>query len=165
MTKNHQYRNPDKRCHYPWTSSPTEFCWAYANHVDERGQPEDMEQICKECEHWKETPTMENKPELSARDVDRLWALAAVQTLSIDDVNRLVTRFLKLRENAESVLGTLDNLCWTHGMRCVTPDGPGMVWAVRNGNIAVKMDSQKGDELAVYSPDELKHINKKDSSP
>jgi len=30
------YKNPDKRCTYPFTCDPLGYCWAYAHHVDGR---------------------------------------------------------------------------------------------------------------------------------
>ena len=46
------YRNPDKRCTYPFTPDPLGYCWSYANHVDGTERFEDMDKICPGCEFW-----------------------------------------------------------------------------------------------------------------
>ncbi len=46
------YRNPDKRCSYPFICAPMGYCWAYANHVDKTPKFEDMSKICPGCEFW-----------------------------------------------------------------------------------------------------------------
>ena len=48
------YRNPDKRCVYPFEPNPVGYCWAYAHHVDGTERFEDMGKICPSCEYWKE---------------------------------------------------------------------------------------------------------------
>jgi len=45
-----KYRNPDKRCGYPFTPDPCGYCWSYAHHVDDTEGYEDMERICPGCE-------------------------------------------------------------------------------------------------------------------
>jgi len=51
--KINSYRNPDKRCSYPFTCGPLGYCWSYANHVDKTSKFENMETICKKCEYWR----------------------------------------------------------------------------------------------------------------
>jgi len=46
------YENLDPRCQYPSTSR-WDYCWAYAHHVDGTPGYEDLEAICRKCEHWK----------------------------------------------------------------------------------------------------------------
>jgi RecJ-like exonuclease len=46
-----KYRNPDKRCHYPF--QPIDYCWSYAGLVDKRATEKEIEQFCKGCEFWK----------------------------------------------------------------------------------------------------------------
>ena len=47
-----KYRNPDKRCGYPFTPDPAGYCWSYANHVDGKVGFEDMESICEGCDRF-----------------------------------------------------------------------------------------------------------------
>ena len=49
------YKNPDKRCTYPFTCDPLGYCWSYANYVDGDERFKDIEAICKNCEMWKPT--------------------------------------------------------------------------------------------------------------
>lgn len=51
-----KYRNPDKRCKYPFTAEPLGYCWSYANHVDGDEKFQDMEAICKTCDLWEVMP-------------------------------------------------------------------------------------------------------------
>ena len=49
------YRNPDRRCTYPFEPNALGYCWSYANFVDGTfpwaNKP--MESTCKGCELWK----------------------------------------------------------------------------------------------------------------
>jgi len=47
-----KYKNPDKRCNFPFEDNAFGYCWSYACHVDGEQEFEDMEKICKGCEHW-----------------------------------------------------------------------------------------------------------------
>jgi len=49
-----KYRNPDRRCTYPFTPDPVGYCWSYACHVDGESRFEDMLKICAGCECWKD---------------------------------------------------------------------------------------------------------------
>jgi hypothetical protein len=53
-----KYRNPDKRCQYPFEPNPLGYCWSYAHHVDGVDEKfRDIESICRSgCMFW-ETPT------------------------------------------------------------------------------------------------------------
>jgi len=45
-----KYRNPDKRCGYPFSPDPCGYCWSFAHHVDGTKGYEDMEKICHGCD-------------------------------------------------------------------------------------------------------------------
>ena len=47
-----KYKNPDKRCKYPFTCDPLGYCWSYAHHVDGTPSFENMDSICPSCELW-----------------------------------------------------------------------------------------------------------------
>jgi hypothetical protein len=49
------YENTDPRCTYPFTPDPLGYCWSFAHHIDKTKGYEDIEEICKNCECWKET--------------------------------------------------------------------------------------------------------------
>jgi hypothetical protein len=49
-----KYRNPDKRCAYPWGPGGAGYCWSFANHVDGDKKFKDLSTICPGCEMWKE---------------------------------------------------------------------------------------------------------------
>ena len=54
------YRNPDKRCTYPWSPGKFGYCWSFALHVDGVHSSEHMAKICPGCECWdpkREVPT------------------------------------------------------------------------------------------------------------
>ena len=59
--KINSYRNPDKRCTYPFTCDPVGYCWSYATHVDGNEKYKDIESICKGCEMWTESPEFEGE--------------------------------------------------------------------------------------------------------
>ena len=49
------YRNPDKRCTYPFSPDPLGYCWSYAEYVDGNSgkkTSDDMKKICRGCECW-----------------------------------------------------------------------------------------------------------------
>lgn len=48
------YKNPDKRCKYPWELSPLGYCWGYATEKDKRTKQENIiKRLCtKGCECW-----------------------------------------------------------------------------------------------------------------
>ncbi len=56
------YRNPDKRCKYPWQLGNLGYCWGYANWLDiknkdkgilgEYSKFESYMELCKDCEYW-----------------------------------------------------------------------------------------------------------------
>jgi len=48
-----KYRNPDPRCKYPFTPDPLNYCWGYAEKVDEGASKKEIEQFCEGCEYWK----------------------------------------------------------------------------------------------------------------
>ncbi len=48
-----KYRNPDKRCQYPWTNGPVGYCWLYAGKVDEKATKKEIEKFCSKCDMWK----------------------------------------------------------------------------------------------------------------
>ena len=48
-----RYRNPDKRCGYPFQPTPDGYCWAYSKHVDRVAGFGNMMEICGDCQHWK----------------------------------------------------------------------------------------------------------------
>lgn len=48
------YKNPDKRCTYPFTCEVLGYCWSFAHHIDKTPGYENIEAICKGCEYWKE---------------------------------------------------------------------------------------------------------------
>jgi len=45
-----EYRNPDSRCLYPFSSDLFKYCWGYACHVIEKKKGK---YDCKECSYWK----------------------------------------------------------------------------------------------------------------
>jgi len=47
-----KYRNPDRRCTYPFTPDPVGYCWTYAHHVD--GTPGFENPECVGCECFEE---------------------------------------------------------------------------------------------------------------
>ena len=49
------YKNPDKRCDYPFTCGPLGYCWSFAHHIDGTKGYEDMDKICPGCECWAES--------------------------------------------------------------------------------------------------------------
>ena len=46
-----KYRNPDKRCSYPWSDDAMGYCWTYAGKVDEIEEI-NMDYNCKGCEYF-----------------------------------------------------------------------------------------------------------------
>jgi hypothetical protein len=48
-----KYRNPDKRCTYPFSDCAVGYCWSYAHYVDGNPAFKDIEKICNRCEFWK----------------------------------------------------------------------------------------------------------------
>lgn len=50
-----KYRNPDRRCCYPFTNDPIGYCWSFACHVDGDPRWADMEMICTNCELWRDS--------------------------------------------------------------------------------------------------------------
>ena len=52
MDKENKYKNPDKRCTYPYDKSPVGYCWAYANHIDRIKGFSDIGKKCKKCEYF-----------------------------------------------------------------------------------------------------------------
>lgn len=49
-----KFKNPDKRCTYPFTPDIAGYCWSYAHHIDGTKGWENIENICLKCEYWKE---------------------------------------------------------------------------------------------------------------
>jgi hypothetical protein len=47
-----KYKNPDKRCTYPFADNALGYCWSYACYVDGERAFEYIEKICKGCEYW-----------------------------------------------------------------------------------------------------------------
>lgn len=54
-----RYKNPDKRCHYPFEPNVFGYCWMYSSYIDNGAKfliPRElnsMEEICHSCEFWK----------------------------------------------------------------------------------------------------------------
>jgi len=61
-----KYRNPDRRCNYPFDPSPLGYCWSFASYIDggekwlkqrsdiEKKEFKTMEDICRGCDRWNE---------------------------------------------------------------------------------------------------------------
>lgn len=49
-----KYRNPDRRCTYPFEPCAAGYCWGYANFVDGNKPWADrpMEKNCQRCDMW-----------------------------------------------------------------------------------------------------------------
>ncbi len=64
----HKYQNPDPRCSHH--ARVTDYCWAYAHHIEGTPDYEDMEQICRgkhflskeSCEYWREAKKESGTP-------------------------------------------------------------------------------------------------------
>ena len=52
IKKINSYKNPDKRCSYPFTCDPLGYCWSYAHYVDGNEKFKNIKNICKNCEFW-----------------------------------------------------------------------------------------------------------------
>jgi hypothetical protein len=51
-----KYKNPDKRCTYPFEPSLLGYCWGYATKVDEGKKMATI--VCaKRCEFWEKKTT------------------------------------------------------------------------------------------------------------
>jgi len=48
------YRNPDRRCSYPWTPDRLGYCWGYASLWGRSATQVEVEAYCSEgpCEFW-----------------------------------------------------------------------------------------------------------------
>ena len=48
-----KYKNPDKRCKFPFFPESIGYCWSFAEHVDYKTSKEEMIKKCEKCEYWK----------------------------------------------------------------------------------------------------------------
>ena len=48
------YKNPDKRCHYPWQLGNLGYCWGFASMVDDK-LTKNYRGFCRDCKYWDET--------------------------------------------------------------------------------------------------------------
>ena len=49
-----KYKNPDTRCHYPFTPDYFGYCWGYAYKVDKKATKKEIIKMCRGCEFWHE---------------------------------------------------------------------------------------------------------------
>lgn len=50
-----KYKNPDTRCSYPYQPNDAlDYCWGYADKIDNNKTKEEIESMCNGCEFWKE---------------------------------------------------------------------------------------------------------------
>lgn len=52
--RNALYKNPDKRCTYPYPSkaSRDEYCYSYSSHVDGYLSKKELKRACEMCKFW-----------------------------------------------------------------------------------------------------------------
>ena len=48
-----KYKNPDKRCSYPFTNDVLGYCYGFAGWLDDTKKVITMQQLCNGCEYWR----------------------------------------------------------------------------------------------------------------
>jgi len=48
-----KYKNPSRKCQYPFELNLLGYCWSYANYVDGDQRFKNIKEICRTCEMFK----------------------------------------------------------------------------------------------------------------
>lgn len=52
-----KYKNPDKRCKYPYVENDLlDYCWSYALVANKKMSKHELKQECKHCDYFKPSP-------------------------------------------------------------------------------------------------------------